>query len=258
MTAAMRGKAKTPFKQIAVMHGPATLMGRFFLKAEDAVRQRGLTLSFASMDDLLALNQCNRDTWLPLFPLFDPTVNDLTHRNAFCVLGHNQVGEPVAAQAGRLYEWGDTNLCNEAASLRMFYDAPNRSKNPNERCRVTAVAAKGVTGSVVFSGAAWYRRDYRGRQLVEILPRLSRAYAYMHWKSDLTITMMTEPVVRSGVFPKNGYRNIEWEILMENSRLGDLRLSLQWSKTEEMIEDLAWFVDSFDVSVGLGAVARRA
>ena len=55
---------------------------------------------------------------------------------------------------------------------------------------------EGVTGRVVFSGAAWYRRDYRGKQLVEILPRLSRAYAYTRWRSDCTITMMTEAVVK--------------------------------------------------------------
>jgi hypothetical protein len=45
---------------------------------------------------------------------------------------------------------------------------------------------------------------------------------------------------------------------MQNSRLGDLRLSLQWSKTEEMLEDLGWFVDSFDVSSQSRAGARYA
>jgi hypothetical protein len=70
--------------------------------------------------------------------------------------------------------------------------------------------------------------------------------------------MMTEPVVRAGVFPNNGYRNIEWDVRMQNSRLGDLRLSLQWSKTEEMLEDLGWFVDSFDVSSQSRAGARYA
>jgi hypothetical protein len=210
------------------------------------------------MDELLALNSANRDSWLPLFPLFDPTCNRLTEHNAFCFVGYNQRGDPVAAQAGRLYDWADTNLHDEATSLRMFYDEPAASKNSEERCHVTALAAKGVEGRVVFSGAAWYRADYRGKQLVGILPRLSRAYAYTRWKSDCTITMMTEPVVKGGVFPKNGYRNIEWDLRMQNSRLGDLRLSLQWSKTDEMLDDLAWFVEAFDAKTGSSADARRA
>jgi len=246
------------FDQITVTHGPAPLIGRFLLKVEHAIHHRGLMLSFASMDELLALNERNRDTWLPLFPLFDPTLNSLDKANAFCILGYNQQGEAVAAQAARLFDWSHTNLHDEATSLRMFYDAPARSKNPHERCIVTALAAKGVAGRVVFSGAAWYRRDYRGKRLVEILPRLSRAYAYTRWRSACTITMMTEAVVKGGVFPNNGYRNIEWDVRMQNSRLGDLRLSLQWSKTEEMLEDLAWFVDAFDVSAQSRAGARYA
>ena len=241
------------FDQITVTHGPAPLIGRFLLKAEDALRQRDLRLSFASMDDLLALNRKNRDSWLPLFPLFDPTFNKFTEHNAFCLLGYNQRGDTVAAQAGRLYDWGSTNLHNEATSLRMFYDDPAASKNPDERCHVTALAAKGVAGRVVFSGGAWYRADYRGKQLAEILPRLSRAYAYTRWKSDCTITMMTEAVVKGGVFPRNGYRNIEWDLRMQNSQLGDLRLCVQWSKTDEMMDDLAWFVDSFNAQT----VSRR-
>ena len=103
--------------QVTVTHGPAPLIGRFLLKAEHAVHHRGLTLSFAAMDELLALNERNRDTWLPLFPLFDPTYNSLTKANAFCVLGYNQQGEAVAAQAGRLFDWADTNLHDEATSF---------------------------------------------------------------------------------------------------------------------------------------------
>src|SRR5262245_65704050 len=124
----------------------------------------------------------------------------------------------------------------------MFYDAPDKSKNTHERCIVTALAAKGVTGRVVFSGAAWYRRDYRGKQLVEILPRLSRAYAYTRWRSDCTITMMTEAVVKGGVFPNNGYRNIEWDVRMQNTGLGDRRLTWHWTQQDEMLTRLAAFV----------------
>jgi hypothetical protein len=255
MAAARR---KALFDQITVTHGPAALIGRFFLKAEHAAHRRGLELSFASMDELLAVNEKNRDTWLPLFPLFNPTLNSLNKGNSFCILGYNQQGEAVAAQAGRLFEWVETNLHDEATSLRMFYDTPDRSKNPHERCIVTALAAKGVAGRVVFSGAAWYRRDYRGKQLVEILPRLARAYAYTCWRSDCTITFMTEAVVKGGVFPNNGYRNIEWDVRMHNSVLGDLRLSLQWCKTDEMLEDLARFVESFDEPVRSRAGARYA
>ena len=112
MAGAARRKAF--FDQVTVTHGPA-LIGRFLLKAEHAVHHRGLTLSFA-MDGLLALNERNRDTWLPLFPLFDPTYNSLTKANAFCVLGYNQQGRPSRPKQGG-YSIGRCNLHDEATSF---------------------------------------------------------------------------------------------------------------------------------------------
>jgi hypothetical protein len=57
-------------------------------------------------------------------------------------------------------------------------------KRPGERCLVTAPATRRIRGRVVFSGAAWYRPDYRGRGLSAILPRVGKAYALARWSPD--------------------------------------------------------------------------
>jgi hypothetical protein len=237
------------FSQITVTHGPAPLLGRSLLKAEDAALRRGVRLSFASLNDLLQLNRNNRDTWLPLISLFDPTLNDLSEDQAFCILGSNKDGEIVAAQAGRLYDWPDTSYHEEASNLRLLYTNPSRSKLPDEGCRVSALAAKGITGRVLFSGAAWYRPDYRGCGLVEILPRIARAYAYTRWNTDCTVTMMSETNFKKGVFPRNGYRNAEWDVQLINSRMGTIRFVLLWIKPDEMLDDLGSFLDHFDAEI---------
>ena len=48
---------------------------------------------------------------------------------------------------------------------------------------------------------------------------------------------MAEAVVRGKVFPRNGYRNIEWDIKMFNSRGKIPRFALLWTKRDEMLED---------------------
>jgi hypothetical protein len=154
----------------------------------------------------------------------------------------------VATQAARLYSWPETNYHEEAISLRLLYGDPAKCKLPGERCEVTAVAARGLTGRIVFSGAAWCRPDYRRRGLVEILPRIARALAYTRWNSDCTVTMMAEALVRKGVAQATGHKNIEWDVRLMNARPGTLRLALLWTKKEEMLEDLEAFLSGLDTA----------
>jgi hypothetical protein len=232
----------TLFSQITLKHGPVGVLGRTILAAEQLALSKGVRLSFATGQELLAVNEANRATWLPLISVFDTRFNDLGEHNAFFILGRDAAGDVVACQAGRLYAWEDTSFKEECESLRMFYRDPEAGKLPGEEWTVTALAARGASGRVAFSGAAWYRRDYRGVGMVEWLPRLSRALAKGLWDTDVTLTVMAENNVKKGVFPRNGYRNGEWAVEAINGRMGTLRYALLWSKSDEMIEDLEEFL----------------
>jgi hypothetical protein len=199
-------------------------------------------LSFSSGRELLAVNEANRDTWLPLISVFDARFNALDEGNAFFILGRDAAGDVVACQAARLYEWKRTSFKRECESLRMFYRDPLAMRLPGEEWAVSALAAGGVTGRVAFSGAAWYRPDHRGIGLVEWLPRLSRALAKGLWNTDVTVTVMAENNFRKGVYPRNGYCNAEWAVEAVNGRMGTLRYALLWSKSGEMVEELERFL----------------
>jgi hypothetical protein len=250
--------ARSLFSQITVDHGPAGLLGRLFLKAEQAARDRGVELSFATMQELAEVNRKNRVSWVPLFSGFDPALNRFSEHDTLCIFGRNEHGEVVATQAARLYDWPNTNYREEAISLRLLYSDPDRSKLPNEHCEVTAVAARGLTGRIVYSGGAWYRPDYRGRGLVEILPRIARALAYTRWNADCTVTMMAEALVRKGVARRTGHKNIEWDVRFINTRSGTIRFALLWTKREEMLEDLEAFLSGFDTAPEVPLQAARA
>jgi hypothetical protein len=248
----------TLFSNIPFNHGPASLLGRALLKGEAAARARGVTLSFARMEDLMAVNAANFETWGPVFPGFDPSLNDLTEENAFCVLGRDPSGKVVATQAGRLYDWTGTSFAEQAESFGLIYRDPDSQRLPAERCKVTALAAKGMDGLVFYSGGAWYHPSYRGIGLVEILPRMARAYAQARWNAHCTITLMAEHNVKKGVFPRNGYHNLEWDVRFIEARTGTMRFALLWTKRAEMLDDLEQFLSSFAVDAGLGRRVANA
>ena len=139
-----------------------------------------------------------------------------------------------------------------------MYEHPDKSKRPGECCEVTAKAARSIKGRVVFSGAAWYHPDYRGRQLSTILPILSRAYAFTHWNIDYLVAMMSEGVVSGGMTLRTGYTNIDWDIRVTNSPLGDVRFAFMWMGPPQLLEDVAKFVARSERETGDALVERRA
>jgi len=246
--------------QITVDHGPVALLGRFFLKADAAARDRGVHLSLVPLEVLPETNRRNGDTWLPLLPLFDPGIGGVTEETGIALVGRNDRGEIVATQGARLYDWSDSDLFEEATSLRMFYADPDASRLPGERCEITAPSARRIRGKVVFSGAGWYRPDHRGQLLSGILPRISRALAYTHWRSDYTISMIADAVVAGGMARRAGYTNVEEKgVRLVNSPVAkDASGAVVWMQPEQMLDDLARFLSTFDAQVDAGIEQRRA
>lgn len=226
--------------RLKIKHGPVGLLGRFFLWADSAARDRGVTLSFGSLQDLIDVNRANSDSWRPLVPVFDQALGGVTPETAFVLIGRSKDGEVVATQAARLYEWPETSLKEEATSLRMFYADPGAAFARNDRCEITAPIAEKITGRVIFSGAIWYRRDFRGKDLGTILPRISRAYAFTRWQSDFTIGMLGDAVIAGGLAERAGYTRVERScIRLVAAPLGEMRCGLAWMQSDELLADLS-------------------
>jgi hypothetical protein len=251
--------APTPFPSprgnllanIKVQYGPVDVIGRFLLLGEEEALQRGVSLSFAPFDELLAVNEQNRESWRPLIGMFDPRLGMLDRSSSYCILGRNSIGDVVSAQAARVYEWPTTSFYDEATSLRLLYKDPERDKRPGEGIKVTAKGADELRGRVVFSGAGWYRRDYRSTGLSTILPRVSRACAMTLWDPAYVMTLMATPVFNGGFATRGGFTRSDSAVHWTNSALGDLDLVLVWITAEEAISDL------IAVSKSLAADDRR-
>jgi hypothetical protein len=232
------GHGSKLLNDIRIEHGPIQRLGRFFLEADRAARERGVFLSFSALDELVAVNKQNRDSWRPLIPIFDPHEGGFRPETGFCILGRNRDGEVVAAQAARLYFFDQTTFYDAATSLSLFYENPQAARARGESCVVTAQATRNISGRVVFSGGGWYRPDYRGRLLTCILPRIARACAFTRWKSDFTVSMMAEAVIKGGVAARCGYTNVDWDVIVRNFAIGDLRFAFVWMDTLQLLNDL--------------------
>jgi hypothetical protein len=244
---------------LKIKYGPVGLLGRFFLWADTAARDRGVTLSFASFEDLIEVNKANSDSWRPLVPVFDEALGGVTPETAFVLIGRNKHGEVVATQGARIYDWPETSLKDEAASLRMFYADPDAAFARGDRCEITAPIAEKISGRVVFSGAVWYRRDFRGKELATILPRISRAYAFTSWNSDFTIGLMTDAVIAGGMAERVGYTKLEHSCIeLVASPLGEVRCGLGWMQPDELLADLAAMMDRVRVPVVGARIAEDA
>jgi hypothetical protein len=245
--------------EIVVDHGPAELLGPFFLQAEEEARQRGVQLSFAPLDALREANEQNRDSWRPLIPIFDSRHGGFNSETGFCILGRNSAGEIVATQAARRYDIDGSDFHDLITSKRLIYLDPRDAQAQDEQWHVEtdAIAAtKSVSGTVVFSGASWYRPDYRGRFLSTVLPRISRSLAYTRWQSDFTASFMLEAVIKGGFAQKCGYTNLAWQIRSQNAAIGNLQMGFVWMGRDQLISDLAEYSSSLATKVD-GGVERR-
>jgi hypothetical protein len=235
------------------------LLGRFFLWADTAARDRGVTLSFASLKDLVEANRANSGSWRPLFPVFDEALGGVAPETVFVLIGRDRRGDVVATQAARLYDWPETSLKDEADSLRMLYADPDAAFARGDRCEITTPVAEKITGRVVFSGGVWYRPDFRGKDLATILPRISRAYALTRWNSDFTIGWMADAVIAGGMAQRVGYAKLEPSCIeLVASPTGKVRCALGWMQPDELLADLAATMDRVPAPVVAARTAEDA
>lgn len=226
--------------QVTLVHGPHQTLSRFILLADRAARERGVYLSLKSdFDELLELNLANRAHWYPLAPSFDPRNGAVSSENGFWILGRNEDGDAVLTQVVRYFPMANTTLKRELETLRFFYGDPERQSKPDESCVSSAPAASSIRGSVVYSGATWFRPDFRGRGLASIVPRMGRAIALSRWNTDYAFSLVQRQLVEKSIPRRYGFRHVEYTVDWRNSDAGEhLEFALVWIDQNDFLFDL--------------------
>lgn len=236
-------RSKSFITDVTIQYGPAQLLGQFFLRADTCVRRRGIVLEFASIQDLVSVNEQNAATWPNMAQTLDSRHGNIGEDESYCLLGRNSAGEVVAAQAGRLYDLHSRTLKDIVDDASLYYGMGGRPENPLS-CEMTAESARSIRGFVVYSGALWVRPDYRGKNLAKFLPRISRAYALATWGTDYTIAFMSPEITSSPLRYAYGYRNIEpsYKVYREGQKIYEGNLA--WMDSGALADDLFEFSKS--------------
>jgi hypothetical protein len=225
-------------EDVRVDYGPNDVLTKLFIAADGVLQDNEVVLSFASFEELVAVNQANRDSWLPLNPTFDPKNGNVGPDCAFTLLGRNRSGRVVTAQAMRIFDWPHTNFKKEAESLRLLYaNPPCRAGRPG--CEVTAPSAHSITGRVGYGGAVWLHPSVRGRRMVSSMSRIGRAYALTRWQIDIAFGVTSTGGLASGFIGDAGFVHEEKGIAFADPKEGPLDAALFWITSAEMIQDFA-------------------
>ena len=243
-TSTAAGADKCFLECIDISHGHEEELGRFLALANDAAARQGITLEFGTFDDLMATNQRNLDSWMPITTTFRPDEGGANADNGFVVLGRNGEGDIVTTQAGRHFDWSDSNFKREAEALRLFYANPKHCQ-PGEQCRVTNDRAEEISGRVAYMGGLWFRPDYRGGGRVEIFPRIGRAVALARWSVDHVTCLIATGTLNRDFQKRTGF----FDVLPKAVHLAKspcapaevLELSICRSTSAQMIDDLSQF-----------------
>ena len=226
---------------LTIKHGPARLLATFVLEGDKAAREIGVRLRPRhDFGELLYVNKQHTisGSWYRLPNMFHPEYSDLSPENSYWISGENDHGEVVLTQAGRVYYWPETNLEEEARL--MFY----AGREEGQRCVVTAEAAKSITGVVFYGGSGWVRPDFRGRQLMRLIPRLGRAYALARWPVDWGMSLVAPILVDKGVAEGYGYKHASYRIVYPGSPWGDAEFVLVSVSATEAYDDFASLLKS--------------
>lgn len=232
---------------VLIEHGPRDLLGRLFLQADTELRAKGIFLSFADMDELISVNRANADSWRPILPLFEPAVSDIHPGNSHAMLGRNAKGEVVCAHGCRYLDLGPATLQEEIESLRLFYRDPETSRAPGEQIAVTAPVASSIRGEALFTGAAWYRPDFRKLGVMPTLSILNRAVFHTRWAPNFTFSFMAPELVKGGVAAACRMHRVEYEVTMVKTPVlasGIIPAALIWADRQDNIDVFTEYVEA--------------
>jgi hypothetical protein len=189
-------------------------------------------------DELLAVNEGNRDNWDPLMPQFHPDHFAAPRWRGFWVKAVDRTGRVVATSAARRFDipTGRT-LHDTLTDLSFFYDDPS-SARPGERVESTALLPRAVSGSLAIGGALWTHPSARRLGLIPPISRITRAAAHHLWMLPLHVIL----VEHAAIMRVLGLENMESGIRWTGSYVGpSFGFTLGWWRRNEIIRDLTRF-----------------
>lgn len=193
---------------LTIQHEPRAALGRYFLRAERSLQQRGLSVSYISAADLCAVNAQNQSSWGKLIPVLDARQNTIDPADILCLGAFDAGGVLVACVAARRITI-ETNVKAEMESLQFFYGHAAAAKRETDAFTVTAPSAGFLRGDIVYLGGLWVHPKQRQDALSVEMTRLVRFAALAAWRPDYEVTIVTRAFLRADIAHAYAFKSIE-------------------------------------------------
>jgi hypothetical protein len=173
-------------------------LGRYLLSAEQTLLDRGVRAFRASKEELVAINEANRDTWAKLMPVLDHRINEIADKDLITVAAVDIYGSIIATISVRRMDIL-SSVKEEMESLRFFYSAHAHEKSKTDSFLLTAESAAQLKGNLFYLGGLWVHPKHRHGALPVLLTRIVRYMGMAHWNPDAEIGIATNAFLRSDV-----------------------------------------------------------
>jgi hypothetical protein len=239
---------------VTVRQGSGPAIGRMILAGDRAARAVGIHLYLRhDFDGLVRFSreEAAAGRWYPVTDQYNPERADITPENGFWIVGTNDAGEIVATSAGRVFDWHDTNLADQAVTI--FY-----GRDEGQPCTIAPEVidvARQISGLVYSAGATWVRPDYRKRDLSQLMQRMAKAYALSRWPLDWAVGFVPRALADNGVAAGYGVKHLGYSFFYPGLRWPELVLA--YTAADEVYDDFGSFLDEELGDPGAGKFAER-
>ena len=222
---------------ITIQHEPRAVLGRYFLRAEHEMQQRGLTVSFISAAELCKVNAHNQSSWGKLIPVLDARVNRIDPADIVCLGAFDASGALVACVAARRV-MVETSVTVAMESLQFFYGLGAAAKSETDTFTLTAPSAAFLCGTMVYLGGLWVHPKQRYEALSVEMTRLVRYAALAAWQPDYEITIVTRAFLRPDIAAGYAFKAIEPGFVYTMNGSIVWQGVFAWSDREAMLSNL--------------------
>ena len=245
-----------PFLEAFKVHyGPPGLLGRFFLSADTRLKERGITLQFITMEELVILSRDNADNWGSPNPMFDPSFADISP-GTMCLVGIDTTGVIRTCIAAKPID-SSAQTFGSVIDAGGFLSLKPGCNVENLQTTINAPFALEKRGLVAFCGLVWVHPEARGLRLPSIFAHLMFACVLTLWNPDYLIGFVNHATYDSAL--NHRYYMSHGEEAMTITRNGEflVKLVLLWTSAEQSLAGLGRYLDELWPQIDAAVIARN-
>ena len=239
-----------------VTHGPAGLLGRFFLNVDQRMKQKGITFSFVAYEEIEQVNAKNASSLGWLNPMFNPRLANVQPGETMCLAGKNSAGEIIAIVAGKHFDASQRTLRDIVNSGDFLALRPDQNADALAT-RITSPIADQIKGQISYCGGVWVHPDVRGLRLQALLSRLMNACMLTLWNPDYVLGFVKDEVYGTDLQKRYGYEKGQQGMFITRHGAVMIEAVLLWMTADDVAEDTARFLDVLWPQIDAAVVARR-